>query len=223
MKLSDPAEIAPARRPSAEGRWRPALPWTLACTLVLATSACGGGGSSGAAPADAPAQPVTQTIAGEAVLPTGEANCGQSTMQADAVARLTQLRALTRSCGSHGTFPAAPAVHWNALLYEAAQRHSVDMANLSYFEHDGPAGDTVSSRVLDTGYVYRSVAENIARGRAGPGGGPLDVAGSMTLWTRSDPHCANLMTARLVEIGLACIPNRSGVRYWTLVLAAPGA
>ncbi len=220
MKLSSAAGITLAclRRP-ALARRRRRLAWLPLCLLA---SACGGGGDAGGV-TEPVVQPVTQAIAGEAVQPVGEANCGLSTMQVDAVVWLSQQRASSRSCGVRGVFASAPPVRWNALLYAAAERHSLDMANLSYFEHDGVAGDTVVSRVVDAGYVYRSVAENIARGRVGPGGGPIDVAGAMTLWTRSDPHCANLMTARLVEIGLACVPNRSGVRYWTLVLAAPGS
>ncbi len=196
---------------------------SLALVLTLALPACGGGGGEDA-PADAPVtETVSQTIAGEAVLPVGEANCGEAAMQTEATVRLSLLRAQAQSCGSRGSFAAAGVVRWSQQLYEAAQVHSLDMANRAYFEHDGPNGDTPAQRVSDTGYRYVRVAENIARGRSGAGGGVLDTAAAMQLWRDSPAHCANLMDARITEIGLACVVNRNKVRYWTLVLARPAS
>ncbi|MDP4299633.1 CAP domain-containing protein [Leptothrix discophora] len=212
-----------AGRPSVRART------LLALSLAFVLVACGGGGSSGSAdetaPAPAPApvsQPTTQTIAGEAVVPVGEANCGLADMQSEITVRLSLVRAQTLSCSNMGTFSAiSRPMRWNAQLYEAARVHSLDMANLAFFEHDGPGGDTPQSRVSDAGYAYATVSENLARGRIGPTGKPLDVDGVLELWKRSPPHCANLMSRRAVDVGLACVVNRSGVRYWTLVLASP--
>ncbi|RZS56839.1 CAP domain-containing protein [Sphaerotilus mobilis] len=202
---------------------------SLLVALNLALVACGGGGSDGATGAEGSAgeaspEPVTQTITGEAVLPAGEANCGELGMKEVATERLSLIRAQPQVCGGLGRYPAAGRVRWNAQLYEAAQVHSLDMANRSYFEHDGSAQDTPAQRVTNTGYRYVRVAENIARGPASSARkGLLDTAAAMKLWQESPPHCANLMSPSVTEIGLACVVNRSNVRYWTLVLARPAS
>ncbi len=226
--------------PAATRRLRPRRadrPARLLCALAwtIALAACGGGGSDGGsegggdpggtpAPVEAPVvETVSQTITGEAVVPVGEANCGEAAMQSEATVRLSLLRAQPQTCGSRGSFAAAGQVRWSQQLYEAAHVHSLDMANRSYFEHQGPNGDTPAQRVGETGYRYVRVAENIARGRSGASGGVLDTAAAMQLWRDSPAHCANLMDGRITEIGLACVVNRNKVRYWTLVLARPAS
>ncbi len=211
-----------SRRPDRITRSKPRTALAVAWGLVLFLTACGGGGDDGNA-SDPVVETVSQAIAGEAVAPVGEANCGEAAMQSEATVRLSLLRAQRQSCGSRGSYAAAGMVRWSQQLYEAAQVHSLDMANRAYFEHVGPAGDTPAQRVSDTGYRYIRVAENIARGRSGPTGGPLDTAAAMQMWKDSPSHCANLMDAAVTEIGLACVVNRNRVRYWTLVLARPAS
>lgn len=211
-----PARPARTAHPASMG----SLAMTLTLVLALSVTACGGGGDAGSAPAPV-VEVVSQTIAGEAITPPGEANCGEDAMRSEITVRLSLLRAQQQVCGSRGSYPAAAAVRWSQPLYEAARAHSLDMADRAYFDHVGPAGDTPDQRVSDTGYRYIRVAENIARGRSGTSGGPLDTAAALQLWKDSAPHCANLMDAAMTEIGLACVVNRNRVRYWTLVMARP--
>lgn len=219
LLASDRRTARPPDRWSGRARW---IASCLSSCLALALSACGGGGDDGSV-AEPVVEAVSQTIAGEAVTPVGEANCGEAAMQSEATVRLSLLRAQRQVCGSRGSFAPAGLVRWSTQLYEAAQVHSLDMANRAYFEHNGPSGDSPAQRVRETGYRYVRVAENIARGRSGPTGGPLDTAAALQLWKDSPSHCANLMDAGITEIGLACVVNRSKVRYWTLVLARPAS
>ena len=167
---------------------------------------CGGGGSSdaGAAPTPAPG--------------TGElSTCGLSDFSTRILQRINQLRASGASCGSSGQFAPAPAVAWNALLTQAADGHSQDMAAQNYFDHTSRDGRTFSQRIDATGYAWSSAGENIAAGYA-------SVDAVMDGWTASAGHCANLMSPNFTEIGVACVPGTSSTtysNYWTMDLARP--
>ncbi|MGY0194982.1 CAP domain-containing protein [Leptothrix sp. BB-4] len=216
-----PCLIRPNRRVgrNSSARWAAGL--SLGLSVLLAACGGGGGGGNGGDPASDPGT-AAQAFVGEAVQPVGEANCGQAAMVSEIETRLSLLRSHARSCGSRGSFAAASAVTWNAVLYEAARAHTLEMADHAYFDHVGLDGSSPAARVTAAGYAYSTTAENIARGRTSASGRTaLDVAAVLDLWTASDDHCANLMAPRMREIGLACVANRFGVRYWTLVLAAP--
>jgi uncharacterized protein YkwD len=137
----------------------------------------------------------------------------------DAVAqilrRINELRARGASCGAKGQFAPAAPLAWDARLYGAAAGHSTDMAVNNYFAHISPAGQAVRDRVVELGYPYRVVAENIAAGQAG-----LDAV--LAAWMASDGHCSNLMHPGLRDVGLACASEQGATfaTYWTLNLAA---
>ena len=118
-------------------------------------------------------------------------------------------RAHARRCG--GTmFPAVPPLTLNGSLEQAALDHSRDMAGHNYMDHTGHDGSSPADRITRTGYKWRLVGENLASGMMTP---DEAVAG----WLQSPHHCANLMTARFAEMGLAFAVNPStdaGV-YWT--------
>jgi uncharacterized protein YkwD len=127
-----------------------------------------------------------------------------------------RLLALTNDARSHarrcgGTrFEAAPPLSLNALLDQAALEHSRDMAAHGYMDHTGRDGSSPADRITRTGYKWRMVGENLAIGIMTP---DEAVAG----WLASPHHCANLMTARFTEMGIAFAVNSStdaGV-YWT--------
>jgi len=120
-----------------------------------------------------------------------------------------EARAHSRRCGGT-TFPAVPALVLNGLLERAALEHSQDMAAHNYMDHTGRDGSSPADRITRTGYKWRLVGENLATGMMKP---DEAVAG----WLQSPHHCANLMTARFAEMGLAFAVNPStdaGV-YWT--------
>jgi uncharacterized protein YkwD len=109
--------------------------------------------------------------------------------------------------------PVDPLV-WNTLTEQAAQRHSDDMANNDFFSHTGSDGTTVGDRLTATGYVWRTVGENIAAGF-------FSAESVVQGWLDSDGHCANIMNANFREMAIAKT-ERSGTQftvYWTQVLA----
>lgn len=124
------------------------------------------------------------------------------------------LRAQPRVCGNK-SYPAAPAIKWNKQLSVAAVSHSDDMANNDFFNHKGSLGLIASDRVSNSGYDWKTVAENIA-------GGTNTPEQTIDQWIASAGHCHNLMNNAHTEIGLACTRNNlSNYRvYWTLVLAS---
>jgi uncharacterized protein YkwD len=180
---------------------------------VLLLGACGGGGSDAAAPAPASSTPSPPP---ETPTSTG-ATCGISDFAATALARVNAVRATGADCHSRGVFPPAAALTWNAKLTDAASAHSADMAAKNYFSHTSADGRTMDARVNATGYLWSGLGENIAAGYPG-----IDKV--MDGWIASDGHCANLMSANLTEIGLACVPGTSSSTYntyWTMDLGKP--
>jgi uncharacterized protein YkwD len=88
-------------------------------------------------------------------------------------------------------------------LRTAATTHSVDMVARGYFEHDGPAGDTLFTRAETVGYLTRDVstwtlAENIAYGSGRRG----TAAGIVKAWMGSAPHRANILTPSIRDAGV---------------------
>jgi len=118
-------------------------------------------------------------------------------------------RSHPRRCGST-SFEAAPPLSLNVLLERAALDHSKDMAAHNYMDHTGRDGSTPAERITHAGYKWRMVGENLASGVMTP---EEAVAG----WLQSPHHCANLMTARFSEMGIAFAvnPNSDAGVYWT--------
>jgi uncharacterized protein YkwD len=125
------------------------------------------------------------------------------------LALTNEARSHARRCGST-SFAAAPPLSLNVLLERAALEHSKDMAAHNYMDHTGRDGSTPADRITRTGYKWRMVGENLASGVMTPEDA---VAG----WLQSPHHCANLMTARFTDMGIAFAANSNsdaGV-YWT--------
>ncbi len=127
---------------------------------------------------------------------------------------INALRLQPRACGDK-LYPATSKIAWNNKLSMAAVSHSDDMANNNFFNHKGTSGLIASDRVSNTGYDWKTVAENIAGGTDTP-------EQTIDQWLASPGHCHNLMNSAHTEIGLACTRNNlSDYRiYWTLVLAS---
>lgn len=140
--------------------------------------------------------------------------------EADAVsARVLSLvneaRSRPRRCGSQ-VFAAAKPLKLNVQLGRAALLHSQEMATYSFMEHQGRDSSTPAERVTRAGYQWTAVGENVA---AGPG----TAEEVMVIWLASPGHCANIMSARFSEMGVAfAVNDQDDYRvYWTLSLAAP--
>lgn len=124
-------------------------------------------------------------------------------------------RATGRYCGSTW-YAASKPVAWNKQLKLAAAGHSRDMATHNFFSHTGSDGSSMGDRITDAGYHWSAAGENIAAGYS-------DVASVMKGWIDSPGHCANIMSARYVDVGLACSESANSQyhTYWTMDLAAP--
>jgi uncharacterized protein YkwD len=124
-------------------------------------------------------------------------------------------RANERGCGNE-YYEAVPPLHWSAKLGAAALAHSRDMAEHKYFGHKGSNGNTVEARAQDEGYLWLSIGENVATGRARP---EQVVEG----WLSSPGHCANIMNGAFTEMGAAYSvnPKSDTIIYWTQVFGRP--
>jgi len=195
---------------SSTGSWRV---WhraagQAAIGMAIATVAgCGGGGDS-----PAPAPPPSSVGGASA-----GATCGLPDFTASLLARVNQARAAGANCGTEGTFGAAGPVAWNDQLTQAATGHSQDMAAHNYFSHTSLDGRTLSQRVDATGYRWSMLGENIAAGQP-------TVDSVVSAWMASPGHCANIMRAEYVDMGVACVPGGAGdtyATYWTMDLGRP--
>lgn len=111
-------------------------------------------------------------------------------------------------CGGEW-FPPVPPLAWNGALEAAAARHTRDMAQNSFFSHEGSDGTRVGERATQSGYAWSRVGENLAR---------MDVSVNAVVaaWVDSPSHCRGLMDERYTEMGVA---ERDA--YWTQVFGRP--
>lgn len=132
---------------------------------------------------------------------------------------LNATRTLGAVCHPAGSAAVAAPLRWSASLAAVAAAQSRDMAALNRMGHRDSLDRSLSERLAAMGYRFSSAAENVAVGY--PSLGEVVEA-----WLESEPHCDNLMNAKVLEFGLACSDGSSGGdpgenRYWTLVLGAP--
>jgi uncharacterized protein YkwD len=95
----------------------------------------------------------------------------------------------------------------NAKLDSAATYHSNDMVAQDYFDHTGPSGDTLESRVQASGYIPSgwgyTLGENI-----GAATGDLSTPASMvSTWMNSPDHRANILTPDFRDSGIGVAAN----------------
>ncbi len=194
--------------------------------VLLALTACGGGGDAGASGgADAtigvPSPPNSAGGAGTGgggstlVALDASTSCNLPDFRNSLLQQINAARAAARSCGGTA-MPAVAPLAWNDALFSAAARHSIDMAVNNYFSHTGLDGRSASQRIAAEGYAWSWVGENIAAGQT-------SVSTVMSGWLASAGHCANIMRAEYQHVGVSCV-QRSGTtygRYWTMTLARP--
>jgi uncharacterized protein YkwD len=118
--------------------------------------------------------------------------------------RAATLCLVNRERTGHGESPLAPS----GRLEQAAQGHTEDMAFHDYFEHVGPGGDTLLTRLRAAGYIYSErigyeIGENI-------GFGTLWLAtphAIVAAWMASPGHRANILDARFRDTGIGVSPH----------------
>lgn len=142
--------------------------------------------------------------------------CSSSDFQAEMLSHINRIRAAGAVCGSV-TYPPAAPLRWSAKLQQAASVHSHDMANHNFFNHKSATnGTTLPERLRSVGYKYQSAGENI-------GAGQTSVEQVIAVWADSPGHCATLMKANFVDLGVGCKVNTKSYykTYWTLKAADP--
>ena len=104
----------------------------------------------------------------------------------------------------------------NAILTQASQAHSDDMAEMENADHKGSDGFYHDTRIKERGYNFSATAENVASGQ-------FSWEAVFKAWQDSPGHNKNLLAANMTEVGIALTykPRTKYLTYWTMVLATP--
>lgn len=121
------------------------------------------------------------------------------------VVRLTNIERQAKGC---------PALKVNAALTTSASRHSADMAQNDYFDHNSLDGRSPFDRMKAAGYSYSRAAENIAAGQP-------TAAAVVAGWMNSAGHRANILNCDLAEIGVGVAKGGHYGIYWTQNFGTP--
>jgi uncharacterized protein YkwD len=145
--------------------------------------------------------------------------CGAAPSPESVLNMLNAMRAFGAVCHQTGDAAVAAPLRWSANLAAVAEAQSRDMAVLNHMGHRDSQNRNLSERLAAMGYRFSTAAENVAVGYP-------SLSEVVDAWLESEPHCDNLMNAKVLELGLACSDAGSGGdpgenRYWTLVLGAP--
>lgn len=130
----------------------------------------------------------------------------------------TKLTEVINALNAYRARNGLPAYTVNTQLAQAAQRHANDIACNKLYVHTGSDGSTAQSRVRDTGYIARTVSENVNGNYP-----PLDGQGVINWWIndRGDiRHGQNLLSTTFTQIGVgyAFFDNYG---FYALVFAQP--
>ena len=152
------------------------------------------------------------------------------TNKANYLSLINDARAVARTCGAEGYFPAVTAVTWSNKLYKSAYEHSQDLANSNTWSHNGSGTiydwsgyainkkSTMQDRVATYDYQWRRISENISAGTQ------RDTAQeAIDSWIASPGHCVNLMDPKVTQVGMALAKNTSSeyTHYWTQNFGKP--
>ncbi len=127
---------------------------------------------------------------------------------------INEARIHARRCGRK-KFPATMPLKQVAALESAALAHAQDMAAHNYIGHKGSDRSMPADRAMRANYTWSSVAENVAAGQT-------TAEEVVNTWLASPGHCANLMSPRYSDTGVAYAVNPAGEKgiYWVQVFAA---
>lgn len=130
-------------------------------------------------------------------------------------AKLTEVITAVNSYRSRNSLPPYTV---NVKLAEAAQRHAIDIACHKLYVHTGTDNSTPKTRVADTGYIAKSVSENVNGNYP-----PLNGQGAVNWWINDkiDPtHNKNLLSTTYTEIGVG-YAFYDNYGFYALVFAQP--
>ncbi len=130
----------------------------------------------------------------------------------------TKVTDAINAVNAYRTLSGLPAYKVNPQLTLAAQAHANDIACNKLFVHTGSNGSTVDSRVVVSGYVAKSVDENVY------GSDPPLTGSDVVTWWKNDKtdlrNNQNLVSDKFIDIGVAyAFFNNYG--YYVIVFATP--
>lgn len=97
------------------------------------------------------------------------------------------------------------SLRWSCELANAADNHVNDMAANGFMSHEGSDGSTIGQRATKANYIWRNVAENVAKG--------FDVPNDVhRVWLESPGHCKNIMNSKYRDMGAAKVGD-----YWVVM------
>lgn len=117
---------------------------------------------------------------------------------------VNQYRASGYTCGTE-YYPPVDPLNWDNELAKAAKKHSQDMADNNYFNHESLDGRTFVDRINAEDYAGSPGGENIAVGYR-------SAEAVMQGWMESPGHCVNIMRERFDDVGVGF--SDEGY-YWT--------
>lgn len=163
----------------------------------------------------------TATVTGVGTSSTSAASSNSANVTTGTCAYTTDREKLTQVIAAVNAYRAQkslPAYTVNAQLAQAAQRHANDIACHKLYVHTGSDGSTPQSRVKDTGYVAKSVSENVNGNYP-----PLDGQGVVNWWINDKGdlrHGQNLVSTTFTEIGVG-YSFFENYGFYALVFAKP--
>lgn len=163
----------------------------------------------------------TATVTGVGTSSTSAASSNSANVTTGTCAYTTDREKLTQVIAAVNAYRARkslPTYTVNAQLAQAAQRHANDIACHKLYVHTGSDGSTPQSRVKDTGYVAKSVSENVNGNYP-----PLDGQGVVNWWINDKGdlrHGQNLVSTTFTEIGVG-YSFFENYGFYALVFAKP--
>jgi uncharacterized protein YkwD len=164
---------------------------------------------------------VSATTTVEGPSPTTAASSSSANITTATCAYTTDREKLTQvitAVNSYRATKGLPPYTVNALLTQAAQRHANDIACHKLYVHTGSDGSTPQSRVKDTGYIARSVSENVNGNYP-----PFDGQTVVNWWINDKTdlrHGQNLVSTTFTEIGVG-YSFFENYGFYALVFAKP--
>jgi hypothetical protein len=135
---------------------------------------------------------------------SGVEPCGDAQQVREWVDGLNVRRGQTSPCVTRLPFH---VLRWEPHLASSAQDLAVSLALSGSLSHVDSAGRTFAQRLHLAGYRPAAAAENLAAGQD-------NFADVLEAWIGSPSHCANLMSADLTEVGIACVRRAESTYRW---------
>lgn len=127
--------------------------------------------------------------------------------------------ALFNAANSQRTQNGLPALAAHGCVTYVANIRSQDMAANGYFSHTSPNGSTAFSLMDQYGVSYGWAGENLARNNY-PDSETVNVA--ITDLMNSQGHRDNILSTNYTAMGVACVVDGAGMKYFTMIFIGPG-